>query len=75
MAERFVLHRNVMIKHNQFHIILQHIHHFFQVIRIMQWKSQQDIVPVKLRLLHSGYIEQLWQLKGDKRHKVFQKVS
>ena len=41
----------------------------------MQWKSQQDIVPVKLRLLHSGYIEQLWQLKGDKRHKVFQKVS
>lgn len=48
MAERFVLHRNVMIKHNQFHIILQHIHHFFQVIRIMQWKSQQDIVPVEL---------------------------
>ena len=45
---------NVVIEGYQLHIVLEHIHHFLQIVRVVQREGQQGVVTVELRSSRIG---------------------
>ena len=57
VAELLALHRNMVIERNQFHVIVKKVHHFFQLKRVFQRKSEQDKITILLGFLHGVHIQ------------------
>lgn len=66
---------HLVVKRDQLHVVLEHIHYFVQFVRGAQRKRKQHIVAVELRFFHRRHIEQLRKLQGDECHEVIIKMS
>ena len=65
----------MVVERDQLHVVLEYVHDLLQIIGVPQREREQNVVAVKLRLLHCRHIEKLRHLQGYERHEVIQKVS